>query len=420
MRALKAADIKALLAFAMGVLVALLRPTAFGEVYSLQIAVLLSGFLLLIIFMGFSFRDRFDKYFYLQLLIAFLTALYVLVRSGAELYSETGDLIKGFLLTSIVIGAILAVTQRREFVLKFYDGIACVVIFCCFSITISALLYFAGMRTDSILVATMKYTYEGRGDIVFPFTFIYNPVDTWFGIIPRLSGIYREPGIVPAFASWAIAYVYWRRWNFVFLGFLVSGSILSFSSIGFLALYPVAIILLGRWRIPPIAAFGMITTALLLAWPTLYLMDIGGIQTKALNGSGSFDERYDQFMAFFDTKNFVFGDGPHWSVYATAGINVLSASRGLGLVYLTLILALVLIPLRNSYMFFTGIVPCIFTVFTSQPIVFSDSMLAVWLSWVVIASRSQESGRKLRQPGTRVPISGRPATQSAPAWRSGT
>ena len=367
----------------LGGAVGLMRPTAIGEVYSFHIAVLcLSLIFVLLVLDRFEFAYFKCFPFMIQIFLMFTVGLYLFSHSVIMAYADIFNAFKGFLLTILPV-LILIVLVRKQGALKyFFDAFAFVILFSCFSIVVSFFLLAVGVGFESLHVLDFEYTYEGRGFVIFPMTFTFNPVDFGLGPMPRLSGLYREPGVVPAFACWGAAYSYIRRWPLWTTLVFVVGSLLSMSTLGVIALYTGMLILSNRMGLSTGKSIAFFILVALSVWPLVYGFDGVGLQAKIESGSGSFDERYEQFFGFFGAENMLFGDGPSWSGYDTTSINLLAASRTFGSIFLLLILCFLSISVVVPLFFFMAMVPFVFVVFTAQPIVLDSSVIAIWFSWV--------------------------------------
>lgn len=371
------------LSIILGCLLGLMRPTAIGEVYSFQLAILAT------IILGLFFiiqRGRVgiigSKYLLIQLFLVILLGVYLVCHGFLMAYTSADIVLKMFLLTIVPVMAIVVIVQNTNAVKYFFDGFAIIILVSCVSITISFLLLVAGVGYEQLHVFDFPYTYEGRGYVIFPMSFTFNSVNLGFGYIPRLSGLYREPGVVPAFACWGATYSYLRRWpNWITILFL-AGSLFSLSTLGVVSLYTGALILADRIGIRLRTSLLILALIILTIWPVLYSLEGIGLQTKAESGSGSYEERYEQFYAFFDIDNFLFGDGPNWSIYSTSSINILAASRTYGAVFFALVIAIISFSTLHRFMFVAAFLPFIFVVLTAQPIVFEASVLVIWFSWI--------------------------------------
>lgn len=368
----------------MGITLALMRPSAIGEVYSfyLALACLVCVFLFIVVNDG-SLKVADNPLFLIQSVILFFLALYMMLHSLLKGYASIFDGVKIFLLIVLPIIVMLVASQRVDGLKWLLDAFSVTILISCISIVVSFFLLLGGLGHESLHVMDFQYTYEGRGYVIFPITFTFNLVDMGFGLVPRLSGLFREPGVVPAFACWGAAYAYVRGWPLWVVLIFIMGGLLSLSSLGFLCLLTGFFILADRLKIDYRKSIPFMVLVALMIWPLIYGLEGIGIGAKAESGSESFNERYEQFFAFFESKDYIFGDGPGWSIYETSAINLLAASRTYGGVYLFLTLLLISFSVVNRKLFFMAYMPMVFVVFTAQPIVLETAVLVVWLSWIL-------------------------------------
>lgn len=389
---------------AIGFLVAILRPTIFGEVYSLQISILISIILVYAIFQSFKQKARIfgpNKRIFFQILIYFCLITYILLRMN---FSENGDVenyLKSYAISTLFIVAMIFISTKYRFLVIFFDAFCIAVGLTLVSIVISMILLLAGFDMFDLNWIFFEYTYDGAGIVIFPFSMTHNQINTTLGIIPRLSGFYREPGCVPAMACWAATYSYARGWHTSFIVVCLLGGLASLSTLAPLTIFTAMLLVANKIGVKPVRAFILVCIMVVTLWSTIYSIEYIGLKEKIESGSGSFDERNDQTLALLDIENVIFGDGPGWSKYSTENINILSQSRSYGMLFFILCLYFISFSYnRGSIIFFAGLLPAIFTVFSSQPIMIEHGFVVIFFSWVIFTKNGLiflESDSKLKR-----------------------
>lgn len=384
----------------LGILVMLLRPTAIGEVLSLPISAGILGvstfiFLLVFRYLQLGALKRALPQLVLFALLVLYTSAHGLAAGGR--FAEDAMKFLGISIAGVM--AILAVSLNEKTQRQFFDTVAIFITIVSASVLVTFLILAAGVPLSSIRLFHFEYTYISRGDVLFPFSFSYNQVQTWVGIMPRLSGIFREPGLLPAFVCWAATYAHLRRWPLIISVLNISASALCLSSLGLpLALYTGGLILMSRLRIPiPLAALALAGVAI-VAWPVLYGLNDIGLGSKISSNSISFRERMYILELSFSGKDLLFGDGPQSSYLANSGITLLAQTKQYGLVYLVGCLALYSMSMRNFSLFIYGLVPALVTLLFSQPPALDIPVLILFLSHATLQPAGKHLARASPRP----------------------
>lgn len=371
--------------FLIGILVSLMRPTVFGEIYSLPIGVV--SFILLFTLFLVTKSKKLNQYEFFQLFILMSLYFYIFIRSGFDDPNKILDLIKGILINLFTVLIILFLLSRKKYGLYFYNGVATLIFLTSLCILISFSLMLSGYSVASLIITNIPYTYEGRGDVIFPFTFIYNEINGNYGGVSRLSGIYREPGCAPVFCCWAATYFYWQlnsSWKWFFIFVCVFASIVTLSTIGFLSLFTLIILICYRFKIRMQVLFIILILFFFIYFNFLYDIEYIGLKAKIESGSGSFEERYEQGMSILGIQNLIFGDGGGWSIYNTSNINVFSAARGFGLVFLILYLTIYFMSGKNYKFFLPALLPPLLIFLTSQPFFLEPAFIILIFSYLFL------------------------------------
>lgn len=312
---------------------------------------------------------------------------YIFFRQVIDNPDNFLNLLKGLSLNLVVALVLIFILTRKKISLYFFDGIAFLVFLIGFSVVFSFVLILLGYTVNNLLVANIPYTYESRGEVIFPFTFIYNEIAGNFGGIARLSGIYREPGCAPVFFCWAASYFYWRnnsylKWFYILI--CIIASLATLSTVGIVGLFTLMILLCYRFKISLNYIFILSLFLMFIYFNFLYDIDYIGLKSKVDSGSGSFDERYEQSIAIFSINNLIFGDGSNWSIYSTGNINILSTSRGLGLFFLINYLCFYFMSMRNFKFFLPALAPGLLVLLFSQPFFLEPALVILLFSWMAI------------------------------------
>lgn len=365
----------------MAISLFLTRPTALGEVYTLPgiiIALTLS-----VIFMIFVLRgQQATKYdFSIQTVIYLIYVVYIfaLIFTGRPLLQD-------FLFKAIfigIVGVIISgiVSSSRDRATTFFDSIARIIIALSFSTIATVALIVAGANAQSLTIAFFNYTYPApTGTILFPFSMVYNYAPSWFGLMPRLSGFFREVGVFPAFACWAAGYAAYRRWSLLSVAGCLVASVLSLSSLGsMLALLTFGGIVGQRLRLPwwAYVVVGPATAAVIVI--VTYNLPYIGIGTKYQTVNASYTERMYATKYALDIANPLFGQDANGD--RNEGINLISSIRIYGLFGVGLLSSIFLASARSIRFFVAALLAPLITAVFSQPIAAEPLFILLFFSW---------------------------------------
>lgn len=371
---------------ATGAVAMTLRPTVFGEIASFPISAALVGLTigLLVLCVRYVSIRNLEEITPQAILFAILiiyTSARGLMAGGVA--AENG--VKGLLIGLAGIFAVFVANSSPVTRRGFYDGAAIVLIAVSISVFVTRFLLSAGISPNDIHLVKIEYTYPGRGDVLFPFTFSHNDVQSPFGIQPRLNGIFREPGLLPAFSCWAAAYAGFRKWPaWIWIATLL-GAAASFSSLGMpLAIYTGSFLLARQMKISLPAAVLLGGAGALLAWPFLFSLHDIGLGSKISSGSVSFRERMFMIEIALSAKDPVFGDGLGRIYLANEGINLISQIGIFGFVFLMGVFATYAYSLMNAKFFVIGLLPLFVTILFSQPITIDVLTIVAFTSWTAL------------------------------------
>lgn len=359
-----------------------LRPTALGEVYSAVSAgvILLAAAALLLLGGG---NLRFSRASLLPALMIVL-AVYMLSIDILKQSNNIEDAPKAALISVSAALALLAISNRSDFAARFYDTIALVIAAACASILITFALLAAGASPQGLKLFHFSYTYTPpSGDILFPLTLRNNAVPTPIGAMPRLAGIFREVGLLPAFAAWAAYYLSARRFPLALSIICIAASAVCLSSIGpLIALAAAAAVLAQRSKIPTYVFTVVMPVAAVAIFIAVYNMPYFGIAYKIHQVNDSFRDRLIATENVAYTKDVLFGDGASGSMVGS--INLISSIYHYGIVGFVLVWLCYLTASRNFRLFIGGLGPCIFTMMTAQPAGAEPLVLCLFMSWLAL------------------------------------
>lgn len=380
-----------LLVALMAIAMLCMRPTVVGEVYSSVSSLFFMACGVALFMTGLRGGRRMvpSGRALVLLAITIFIAYYLLIRTVFYMPEiDSSAEIKGFVIFISFCVGVTVLVCRKDYVLRFFDVFAIILIASCVSVLISASLFIVGIDPMKVVVAHMNYTYENAGDISFPFTFTFPTVVTWLGPFPRMSGLFREPGVFPMYACWAAAYSWRRGWSFVIPIVCALASVFCMSSIGaLLAMFTLAAIGLMKMRVPPLLALGVIAVVGLSGWQIAYESEYLDLQSKVNSGSGSFEEREYLASAALDAKDIIFGDGLGFSIFTTGPISVVAGIRVFGLVYFTAFILSYIAAIVDLRLWVAGLLPAIFTVMLTQPVFREPCFIILLFSGIAITAQ---------------------------------
>jgi hypothetical protein len=397
---------------AMGVAVANLRPTMIGETQSFPLCVILVALEGAIILQFYHIKAalRFDKSAILAISLFVTVITYILTKAIVNPRLGGDDAFKAFAIAVAFIMAVAIALSNERYTRLFFDTFAIIMIASCASVMITFALVVAQIPATSLVVwqppASIGYGGE-TGAFLFPLSYSNNEQSSWVGVIPRLAGLFREVGVFPPFACWAATYAYLRKWPIYLAVVCLMASLICLSTLGPLALYTGAMILLFKLRVKPLQAIVIVGVLGMLAWPALYAMEFIGLKGKieSHHGSGSFDDRNALIWAVLDTDDFIFGDGQGWSpVGAQEGISLVSQIRVHGLIYFFLVVGVYIASSMGGLRFWlAACVPALITVFFSQPMSMDPTFLMIFFSGAVFSNEQARAARvRAAEPGNLI------------------
>lgn len=373
------------------------RPTALGELYTLPGMIVVFG-----VSIGMFLLSARTKCAPLdarsgQLWAYVLFALFLGFQVLAGLKTHNPEIVVKQVFV-VLIGAFagFVLIADRARLQIFFDVLAAALVVVSCSVLVTLALIVSGRGVSQLGVGVFSYGYPPpAGAILFPFSMIYNYAPTWVGMLPRLSGCFREVGIFPAFACWAAGYASFRGWRLPFVFICLAACALSFSSLGvMLALMTAVGVVAARMKLPwwayvfaPVAVFLIVTAT--------YDLPYIGIGYKYRFVSDSYAERMNAMQIVGD--NLLFGGDPD---NRNAGINLISAVSVYGLVGVALLVGTTLLATRRIQ-FFAAVLAAPFAVaLFSEPIAQEPLFVLLFVSWrvfepVAVRSSAQRQAQQV-------------------------
>jgi hypothetical protein len=362
-----------------------LRPSFIGQVYSFQASLALVALVAAHIIINakhFSFEKNYLAYAQiLSLTLVIFQWLMISMLAGGDFAQYA---MKGLPMSLVAIAALSIVISNNLYTRIFFDAFCAVIVISSVFTAICFVLMACGVHWENLIIGTSQETQYGPIQILFPPTVSANFAATPFGELKRLSGIFREPGVLPPFACWAAAYAHFRRWPLPLSIVALAASAASLSTIGVpLALWTGALIFLNRLGLS--TSYAILTTLVLAAlfWPIVYSLEFIGLESKIHSQTGSYEVRMDAIETALSAKNIVFGDGPSLGYDENATVNLIGRIRSVGFFGFAFALAPYFFAI-NKPIFYFGLAPMIATVLFSQPIANDIPAFAICLSWAAL------------------------------------
>lgn len=404
----------------IAVLILFLRPSTIGEVYSLQVSIMMLGAIAVYWIVNVrGVEVDIPPLASAQILLLLVIIIQAALHAAGSDQVFAADAMKALAMGVVTVaGLFIAILNVRNSRI-FFSTLCIVVLISCASVVVSSGLMAVGVRWVSLVVGINDQTSYGPLKILFPYTLSFNLASTPFGVMPRLSGFFREPGILPPFACWAAAYVHMRRWPLILSFMALAASIASLSTLGLpLAAFTGAMILLNRMGFKAPVALGVVVFVAILIWPILYSLDYIGLESKIASQEGSYEARRDAIYTAFSGSNIMFGDGPSLNYLRNDTVNLIGRIRIIGIFGFIVMLLAHALPVRKE-IFLIGVIPMVGTFLITQPIAGSAGVFAVCLSWVAFRRiRGQANfDNEVRQSSMRFqkPIDGMLRSGSRPA-----
>ncbi|MCR5875182.1 acyltransferase [Phenylobacterium sp. J426] len=389
----------------------LTRPTVFGEVYaSVGIPLLFMGAAAAALAAtrgaGGS-RDALP-----QLAIYLAAGFYYFASRLLRADQNTGFAIGEFVVVGVAVAAIAALSLSPRNLRVFFDCFYGLMFVMAASMVATFALQMSGRTPSQLVVGNFDYNYlPGTGRIFAPFTFAYgSTVEIYGRNIVRLCGLFREPGIAPAFLCWAAGWAAARRWSWLFIVTPLLGAVASLSSLGLvLAVIALAGVVLLRVRASWRVYLAAMPVGAILIWAAYYAPYIG-LAVKTEGDTESARERAFLMRDVFETQNWLLGDG--LTGYRNETINLITSISHSGLVFVGLYLAFAAFALWKNHRFFIpALLPAVVTAVASQPIAMTAPMAVIFVSWAALTPLAAPPLAR-RETRERPPLQPRKACRS--------
>lgn len=309
-----------------------------------------------------------------------LLMLYLLIQAAICDSRKLDIVMQIFVVNSVILWCLGFMLADKIYNQLFYRFIVYVFALVGFSSFITTMLFLFLPDKEVLLLFSFPVRgYEHIAKVYFPFSVLCG--DTPYGtiVLSRFTGLFREPGIHQAFASWAIVYAVYNKLHKLVVVGLILSILTTYSTAGIanLLLIPLGWLLFeGRHSIGK--RLLIIVVAVIAIMGSVYYMPHVGIRDKSLTHEKSILERVDKArLALDDILTNPFGEGYFNTTLDSAGednasINLIAASRKIGLFGAVLVLTLFISPLftlkENVKIKLLSLLPVILTLLVAQPL----------------------------------------------------
>lgn len=369
--------------FCMVLAVLLMRPSLFGQEYTIY-----GGFLLFVICIWFGVVRKLGR----QLECVYVLTVWVFLfwMYCAIVVTIVGDSNFDYAYKAIVAGMASAVFFGYLFAdystnIKFFSLFSYVNSIVGWSLLITTVLvYTVGADVISYYSINIK-GYSGsesiNGVVMFPFSAVYGILSE-YGIY-RFVGLYRESGIAQMFFLWSTIYLVFLKKNWFWKLGALFGVLLCISTTSIVSVFAVLLTWGVRIRGVDVNKFLGFVGCATLVLLVLYFAPGVGIEDKSITHSTSFDDRILSMQyAWIGFPDILWGRGLYYQFvpYENVGINAISFVYFYGLIgFLIYVASFFIMPAffkvsRRKY--FTLVSPLFVTSLLMQPLI--DAPLA-WL-----------------------------------------
>jgi hypothetical protein len=361
----------------------LTRPTAFGDLYTFPGMMGVLAISIVLFLVSFVRKTLLFQVYSYQIWSYVLFSVYmsIIVIMGTQ--PRNSDVNLKIALSGFIGGIFfLSLTSSIDRMRAFFDSLAIIIATLSLSSLVTLALLIAGRTTAQLHIGLFRYSYPPpTGAILFPLSMIYNFTPTWFGVLPRLSGMFREVGIYPAFACWAAGYAAYRRWGILLSVICLCSALLSFSSLGIVAALISAIgIIAHRYRLPWWFYILLAPMTVFIVVISTYNVQYLGIGYKYTHNTTSYVERVNAIKNVLN-GNLLFGQE---SENRNDGINLISSITIWGLLGVSLLFIPLIIAAKRPGFFLAALVPGLVIALFSEPIAQEPLFMALFLSWRLV------------------------------------
>lgn len=372
-----------------------LRPHAFGQLYSLQISAILAFSLVAFVVLSLnSLVFKVNPMMLLQVMLYSSLVIHLTVLAALSGGSFAVDGLKALMMSCVAIAALVMFLSGIRSARVFYNTVFIVLFVSCASIILTWLLIIIGFSKPELVVGRLSDPALGSLSVFFPFSLANGIALSPIGVMPRLTGFFREPGLLPAFACWAAAYAHLRKWPIIFSIVPLVASVCSLSTLGLpLAAYTGSLIALRRVGLGTFSALSIVSILAAVIWPILYSLEYFGLDGKIRSQSGSYDARAGAIRTAFDAQNILFGDGFSSNRLSDATVNSIGRIKESGIFGFVLTVLSTCLPMMSN-IFIIGLVPMVITFLFSQPIGTDVTVFMLFLSWTALLNSGERSTAK--------------------------
>jgi hypothetical protein len=333
--------------------------------------------------------------------------LYLLVQAAVAQSQGLENVIKAsivHLVTIFVFGLILGdAAANRAFFRLFVVVLSLLGASALITTLLSLFVPLGSLYLGHIGIEGYEYRdFIGNGDLYFPFSLQYG----LFGdaLWPRFMGLFTEPGILQAFALWAVVYVLNEPLPRLTLIPLISGVMTALSTAG-VALLPATLLFWMAFRtridtmIKPIFALagGSLAVIAFLYTPVVGASDKMEVYSVSLTA-----RLYSTVQGLSLALEHPFGVGLYDVLVDDSGINLLAVAGQIGVVGFLLVIAVFVAPLltnTNPAAYGIAMFPIFVTSLVSQPLLDAPLVYVMLLARFAPTNRaSKQEEQKFRAP----------------------
>ena len=262
------------------------------------------------------------------------------------------------------------------------------------------------------IISREAQTFEGVGDVYFPFSVGYGLYPIGGSELLRFGGLFREPGILQVFLLWGIVYALNERMPKVLVVAMIVGVTTTFSTIG-IALLPGILLAWAIYRIRTElvskAAIAVAGVALMLLL-TFYAPAVGLSAKSEVRETSITDRTEASNTGLLNAVENPIGVGLYDELEtANSGITLVALAGQIGIFGFLLAVATYVVPAtvtgQNRGAYLIAVFPVLLTNLLSQP------LLDAPLIYVLLLARFAPSARRLYErrvaAATSIPAAGK-------------
>lgn len=322
----------------------LMRPTAFGQRYTIAAMVITSVSLMIYLFFKKDALIPRNKQIYRHMifLTSFIT-IYLIYEITISIYFFKSNLEfagKELITTLVIVPAysifLIDRSKNRLFFSLFAILISALGYSAIVTFLVSRLTGIDALHFFSVDVKGYELSADAvvaTGAVYFPFTMLYSQFTSGDIDLLRVSGFFREAGIYQAVCCYCLAYEFFTRRSWVIMVGLLAGVVAAFSTAGILImLVTIGLVFLfygKRSKINIVICIVLVAIAYPVAFYTPYI----GLEAKGVTHSTSISDRSiaisEGFKEFYNNP---WGNGLFSSEKESSGINLVASIGAIGFI----------------------------------------------------------------------------------------